>query len=100
SFLYLLKGKLEDAWPLYNHRVEFANHKPNAVSLPWPHWDGQPLADKSIYLRTEQGHGDTILWARFIHALLNEGAKITLQCDQQMVRLMEHTFPGITVIGG
>ena len=65
----LLTGDYEEAWPLFQHRLEDEVFKSKAtMKMPQPFWDGRPAPDKTLLVHIEQGIGDAILCARYIPA--------------------------------
>ncbi len=53
-----------------------------------PPWDGSPLARKTIFLHTEQGHGDAIQFVRYAPLVAQRGAgKVILETYPTLRRL-------------
>jgi tetratricopeptide (TPR) repeat protein len=63
-----------------------------------PLWAGEPLGGKSILLFAEQGFGDAIQFIRFVPKLLAEGARVTIQCDRRLHRLLATVAPGLEFV--
>jgi len=61
-------------------------------------WQGEDLDGKHILLHHEQGFGDTLMLSRFVRDILAKGAKITLAVPMELTRIMESSFPNISVI--
>ncbi|BAN23291.1 TPR repeat-containing protein [Caballeronia insecticola] len=103
SLLLLKRGRLKEAWPLYESRYadspywgdESAMHaKP---PFPFKEWQGEPLAGRSLLVRSEQGFGDSLHFARYLPQLKRLGvAKLTLVCPAALVSLLE-TVEGVDV---
>src|SRR5262249_37908991 len=76
---------------LAGHRRSFAQ----------PLWLGErSLSGKTILLHAEQGFGDTIQFARFAPLVAARGAKVVLEVQPELQRLLAAT-PGVaTVIAG
>lgn len=64
-----------------------------------PHWQGQNLANKTIYVHAEGGLSDTIFFLRFLPKLLKPGTKILFKPQQELYSLLKSTLPkDITVL--
>jgi hypothetical protein len=60
-----------------------------------PKWQGEPLDGKHVLVFCHlPGHGDHIMYARFIADLARTGAQITIQCREELVRLFSR-LPGV-----
>ncbi|MBF0261265.1 MAG: glycosyltransferase family protein [Magnetococcales bacterium] len=82
----LLKtGRFLEAWPEYEWRFRLANH--SARICPVPRWDGSDPAGKRLYLYTEQGFGDALMFARFAQVLRERGATVLLECRPELLSL-------------
>ncbi|GAB0058863.1 hypothetical protein SIID45300_03221 [Candidatus Magnetaquicoccaceae bacterium FCR-1] len=82
----LLKtGRFLEAWPEYEWRFRLANH--SARICPAPRWDGSDPAGKRIYVYTEQGFGDALMFARFTQELNRLGATVRLECRPELLSL-------------
>ncbi|HYD64558.1 tetratricopeptide repeat-containing glycosyltransferase family protein [Azospirillum sp.] len=53
-------------------------------------WNGAPLDGKTLLLTTEQGFGDAIQWMRFIPQAAARGARIIVESQPELRRLLEH----------
>jgi len=61
---------------------------------PRPLWKGEPLQCKSILVRVEQGHGDALMFCRYVPMLKQAGAsRIIFQVHPALMRLFEN-WPG------
>jgi len=54
-----------------------------------PTWDGSNPAGRTIFLWWEQGMGDSIYFARYALLLAQRGAKVIVQCQVPLKRLLE-----------
>jgi hypothetical protein len=85
----LLEGNYEEGWSEYEWRTkspgyaDYANHP-----FGMPRWRGEPLSGRSILVHAEQGHGDTIQFARFLPRIASEGAAIDVFCQPPLVPLI------------
>lgn len=83
NLLYL--GRYEQAWPAYEAR--WRTGELPVREFPCPQWQGEKLENQTILVHAEQGYGDTILAARFIPLLKEQGATVILQCKPELHRL-------------
>jgi tetratricopeptide (TPR) repeat protein len=93
----LCLGAYEAAWPLYE-----ARHDPligaggvARAPVPYPQWQGEPLAGKSILVWPEQGLGDSLQFCRYVPMLKAWGAaQVSIACAPPLARLFE-TLVGV-----
>ncbi len=95
--LYL--GDFVGGWRGYEWRRGGA-FTPQRRRLEAPLWLGeQSLAGKTILLHAEQGFGDTIQFVRYAPLLAARGARVLLEVQPALVRLVSD-MPGITTVLG
>ncbi|GIX31416.1 MAG: hypothetical protein KatS3mg124_1888 [Porticoccaceae bacterium] len=58
-----------------------------------PAYDGGPLENRSLLLFTEQGYGDILQFARYIHLLRPKVKWLGLWCRAGLRELLAHNFP-------
>jgi Flp pilus assembly protein TadD len=54
-----------------------------------PLWDGSPLEGKTIFVYSEQGLGDAILFSRYVPLLASKGAKVILEVRPPLLPLFQ-----------
>jgi tetratricopeptide (TPR) repeat protein len=86
SLALLLEGDMAQGAAEYEWRLKTDDQLLPAMDVP--SWDGQPLSDKAILLRAEQGFGDTIQFIRYAPLVRARCARVVLQCPGALVRLM------------
>ncbi len=59
-----------------------------------PAWQGENLGGKRLLVYAEQGAGDTIQFARYVPLLVQQGARVILECPRALVALLR-TLPGV-----
>lgn len=92
GLLLLSLGRYTEAWPEYEARYDPSRMESPVIppELPFPQWQGEPLAGKSIVIWPEQGFGDELQFARYIPMLKTRGAsRITLVCRPPLMVLLE-----------
>lgn len=85
------QGRFEEGFAAYDFRPE--RLKSNARRLPFPEWQGEPLAGRKLYVLGEQGYGDQIMMARFLPGLQAMGAQTTFACLRPLHSLLGQVSP-------
>lgn len=93
SGVYLLKGKFEAGWNLYESRFSKEDFiRDNQIPmLHQPRWNGEDLSDKTIYVYWEQGFGDTIMFSRYIPQLEKIAKKVIFKPQSCLKKLFENS---------
>jgi len=71
----------------------FAYKLKSYLNFPYPKWEGE--GDRTIYLDSDQGLGDTLSFARFVPLASKRARYIHLMVQQELVRLFVHAFVGL-----
>ncbi|WP_322032233.1 tetratricopeptide repeat protein [Paraburkholderia sp. J76] len=85
-------GAYEAAWPLYEARHEPSMGEGGVARppVPYPQWQGEALAGKSILVWPEQGLGDCLQFCRYVPMLKALGAaQVSIACAPALARLFE-----------
>jgi tetratricopeptide (TPR) repeat protein len=102
SLVKLTLGDFGAGWSAYEQRWATAALAPHRRNFNRPLWLGQePLAGKTILLYAEQGYGDTIQFVRYAPRVAALGARIILEVQRELTRLIAGSMAGfadITVI--
>jgi hypothetical protein len=98
SLVKLTLGDFAAGWSAYESRWETAALAPHRRNFTRPLWLGdRPLAGKTILLYAEQGYGDTIQFVRYAPRVAALGARVILEVQPELVRLLAG-LEGIEVI--
>lgn len=99
ALAYLQTGRLADAWPHYDHRLDLRLGSERAARYTHglPIWQGEPLNGRRILLVAEQGIGDEILCASAFWWLQSQGAALSIGCDPRLCTIYQRSFPEATV---
>ncbi len=98
--MLLSRGRFRDGWRQFEWRLR---HEPamrrrmETLAAMAPRWDGGPIAGKTILLASEQGLGDTILFARYAPVVAAAGGRVILQCQGKLKPLLGG-LPGVVEI--
>jgi tetratricopeptide (TPR) repeat protein len=97
SLVRLLRGDFHQGWPEYQWRWQTKTFGRLPFRQPW--WDGRPLEGRTIFLHAEQGLGDTIQFIRYAPLVKEYGARVVVQCQKPLLRLLAG-FRGIDALIG
>ncbi|MBF0212098.1 MAG: tetratricopeptide repeat protein [Magnetococcales bacterium] len=82
----LLKtGRFREGWQEYEWRFRVPNHSPRIC--PVPRWDGSDPSGLRLYVYTEQGFGDALMFARFAPVIRERGGIVLMECRPELERL-------------
>jgi tetratricopeptide (TPR) repeat protein len=78
-----------DAWKGYEARWKVGLLASQRRNFPVPMWLGkEPLEGCTILLHAEQGSGDTLQLARYVPLVARRGARVILEVQRELVRLL------------
>ena len=89
SLAQLTLGQFRTGWKRYESRWAtgvFAAHRRDFMAPQWV--GGQSICGKTILLHAEQGYGDTIQFVRYAPLVGERGAKVFLEVQPELVRLL------------
>lgn len=96
----LAQKKYEEGWLLYEHRFDEGDlTRKCKAKFSQPHWDGQPITDKSLVIYSEQGLGDFIFFSRFLAKIRPLVGKLIVEVQNPLVELVKANFDVDEVIG-
>jgi hypothetical protein len=105
SELDVRQGHYEQGWTRYQVRVALEEDMDNAqraLATVCAHWQGEPLAGKTLVVYGEQGNGDCLWAARFLPLLAErarrEGGRVIVGIEGPLPHLFERMLPaGVTL---
>ncbi len=82
------------------HLDAMVEHRHNypALFAP-PAYDGEDLSGKTVLVHTEQGFGDSLLYARFLPRVIERAGQVVIWCWPGLVELFRHNFDVSMVTG-
>lgn len=98
SLARLALGDFQAGWQDYENRFSRAEPvKLNHSDLP--RWDGSPLNGRCLLVQSEQGYGDTLLFARYLPLLNCFGGPVLFEVQDPSVKSAVACIdPSVTVI--
>ena len=94
----LMAGDWRAGWAAYESRrriPDFAMRR-----LDRPAWDGAKLDGRSLLVHAEQGLGDTIQFVRYLSILADQGAEVSLWCQDALAPLSSGFSHPLSLVTG
>jgi Flp pilus assembly protein TadD len=98
SITLLTLGRFAEAWPDYELRL-LSEDRPRRA-FPFPRWNGERLAGKTILVHAEQGLGDEILFASCLADVIAAAGHCVIDCSPKLEALFRRSFPAASVHRG
>jgi len=100
SLVRLTLGDFQAGWRAYESRWQGRNLSLQRRTFAAPLWLGEgALTGKTILLHAEQGFGDTMQFVRYAPLIAARGARVVLEVQRELVRLVSRLEGIDTVIG-
>ena len=90
----LAAGEYASGWAEYEWRLRRAGVAGRGFG---PAWDGAALGGRTLLLHAEQGFGDTLQFARYAPMAAARGARVVLEVQPALLRLMR-SLPGVAQV--
>jgi tetratricopeptide (TPR) repeat protein len=98
SLTLLLIGDFDKGFNLYEYRWERDEGIKQKRNFSQPLWLGnESLTGKTVLLHAEQGLGDTIQFCRYVQVVADLGAKVILEVQKPLVRLLKD-LPAVSTL--
>lgn len=99
GFCLLITGRLQEGFAEYEWRTRMKDFPSPKRSFVAPQWAGGDPAGKTLLIHDEQGVGDAIQFVRYARILQSRGARVFVECNTQLTRLL-HNMSGIEGVIG
>ncbi|MCK6390297.1 MAG: tetratricopeptide repeat protein [Azonexus sp.] len=88
ALMLMVMGRFAEAWPWFEARRAITRCQTFPPPVPFPEWQGEPLAGRWIVVWPEQGFGDEIQFSRYFSLLKSRGAgQVLVACKPPLRRL-------------
>jgi tetratricopeptide (TPR) repeat protein len=84
----LLAGNFDHGWREYEWRWQLKDHRGH--TFPSTVWDGSDISGRTVLLHAEQGFGDAIQFIRYAPLVAERGARVIVQCPEEVVALFRN----------
>jgi tetratricopeptide (TPR) repeat protein len=91
AFAHLFAGNYAEG--LKHFHARFSYRIPQFLSMPYIKWDGEEGVE--LLVEADQGAGDTLSFARFIHAASKRAKKLIFRVQPEILRMMTSAFSGL-----
>lgn len=86
GFAYLFMRNWAEGLKWFEAR--FPYRMPHYLSIPYPHWRGEDISDKTLFLVAEMGMGDTLSFMRFLPAVAARAKVVRLHVNHELLRVV------------
>ena len=98
SFCLLMRDRYPEGFAEYEWRTRMANFPSPLRAFDKPRWDGRDPQGLRILVHDEQGVGDALQFVRYLPMLRDLGARVILECNAQITRLLRTVDGAETVV--
>jgi hypothetical protein len=98
AHLRLMLGDYASGWEEYEHRFAAPQSSVWCYPYPFPRWNGEALAGKTLLLHGEQGLGDEIMFGSIYPELIAAAAHTIICCQPHLESLFRDSFPTARVV--
>jgi len=91
-----LSGDLAAGWQAYDARWDEVLRPKRPFPQPW--WQNEDISGKTLLVWSEQGVGDTILFAGCLADLIQRAGQVIVEVDARLVPLFGRSYPTIRFV--
>ncbi len=95
GYMELKHGNFDAGWRDFDAR-HFSRYAAGRT-CDLARWDGAPMRERTLLIRSEQGLGDQIMFASCIGEAVARAGHCVVECNPKLVRLFRRSFPGAAV---
>lgn len=98
AFALLLNGQLAEGWPELEWRLRRRGMQ--LPEIPQPRWTGDDITGRTIFLRSEQGLGDTMALIRYVPLIAEQARQVITEVPRALLPLLKQSgFRGLIAKG-
>jgi len=92
ALLLLSQGYFEQGWQLYDVGLAAGTRPRQLAHSDDAQFDISYFHNKSVYIHSEQGIGDEIMFASCFHEIISVTSHCTIECDDRLLPLFQRAF--------
>lgn len=93
--------KIEEGWTYYENRLNVKEQyhlKKEELFSESKFWQGEDLKDKTVFVWSEQGIGDEIMFASCYQDIIDKAKMVIIECNKRLYTLFARSFPKVFFI--
>jgi tetratricopeptide (TPR) repeat protein len=98
AYSLLMAGEIEQGFRQYDKRWNNPSFPSARRPFPQKIWDGQKLPHHGLLIYMEQGMGDEIMFAWYMHLVAQKTSGVLVECDRRLVDLFKRSFPNFNFV--
>jgi tetratricopeptide (TPR) repeat protein len=98
AYTLLMAGEIEQGFRAYDYRWLRPDFPSARRPFKQPIWQGEALKNEGVLVYMEQGMGDELMFAWYLHLFTNKTNRIAVECDPRLADLFVRSFPEIEFI--
>ena len=91
-------GQLEDGWRAYRWRSKHPDNVNRPRNYKLQQWEGEDLQGKTVLVITEQGPGETFMFASMLPEVIRDAKKCIVVTSARLMPILQRSFPEIDVL--
>ena len=98
AYALLMAGEIEQGFRQYDKRWDNPGFPSARRPFPQTIWDGRKLPYHGLLIYMEQGMGDEIMFAWYMHLVAQKTSEVLVECDSRLVDLFKRSFPNFSIV--
>jgi tetratricopeptide (TPR) repeat protein len=92
------RGAYREGFQEFNWRLQHPAEQELVNAPDAPVWDGSALEGKTLFIASEHGHGDNVMFSRYLPRVIAHGGRVVVETFAPLVTLFQENFPELAAI--